>query len=340
MSLADFEHRVTPFVQEYLAHLFAGNESSLQTFYVNLDRTVENVLHNGANQFGDAALAMQVSMPGTMLGSWFIRRSEDRLKRDSMNMSRALQAKLRTLLPFFYFQDVSRLRANPSAAALLVWAAMPVSTSISLQDGQVRFNTDQDAFWNFPDVDLRRAVATDAHTTAALVPSLLTAQNRLREAGDNRNAAFFTAQQASSFQTMTLTGMGETLLLSLLFTEADIIRGAAAALKDVNGMLDTVATAPTKAIKRFADFGADFTDTFNDRLRSVYGNDALRALSSMVLLEASRAIDPAFSSEPPQAMLNILTFTNGHTYDLNDFVAGVMPPRDQVAVAQTLVSLS
>ena len=153
-----------------------------------------------------------------------------------------------------YFQDVSRLRANPSAAALLVWAAMPVSTSISLQDGQVRFNTDQDAFWNFPDVDLRRAVATDAHTTAALVPSLLTAHNRLREAGDNRNAAFFTAQQASSFQTMTLTGMGETLLLSLLFTEADIIRGAAAALKDVNGMLDTVATAPTKAIKRFADF--------------------------------------------------------------------------------------
>jgi hypothetical protein len=340
MSLVDFEHRITPFVQEYLGQLFAGNESSLQTFYVDLDRTVENVLHNGANQFGDAALGMQVSVPSEVLGSWFIGRSEDRLKRDSMNMSRALQAKLRTLLPFFYFQDVSRLRSNPSAAALLVWAAMPVSTSISLQDAQLRFNTDKDVFWDFPDVNLRRAVAMDGHTTAGLVPSLLTAQNRLREAGDDHNASFFTAQQAASFQTMTLTGMGETLLQSLLFTEADIIRGAAAALKDVNGMLDAVATAPSKAVKRFAEFGADFTDTFNDRLRSVYGNDALRALSSMVLLEASRAIDPDFSSKPPQAMLSIMTFTNGHTYDLNDFVAGVMPPRDQVAVAQTLVSLS
>jgi hypothetical protein len=52
---------------------------------------------------------------------------------------------------------------------------------------------------------------------------------------------------------MTLTGMGEILLQSLLFTEADIIRGAVEALKDVNGMLEAVATAPTKAIKRFAE---------------------------------------------------------------------------------------
>jgi hypothetical protein len=340
MTLADFEHRVTPFVHEYLPQLFSGNQSSLQTFYVDLDRAVENVLHNGANQFGDAALAMQVSVPSSVLGSWFIRRSGDRLKADSMNMSRALQAKLRTLLPFFYFQEVSRLRSNPSAAALLVWAAMPVSTSIDLQNGQLRFNTDKDVYWNFPDVDLRRAVAMDTHTTASLVPYLLTAQTRLREAGDDHDASFFTAQEAGSFQNMTLSGMGDSLLQSLLFTEADVIRGAVSALKDVNGMLDSLATAPTKAINRFADFGADFTDTFNQRLSSVYGNDALRALSSMVLLEASRAIDPRFSSKPPEAMLNILTFTKGHTFDLNDFVVGEMPPRDQVAVAQTLVSLS
>jgi len=340
MTLADFEHRVTPFIHEYLPQLFSGNDSSLQTFYVDLDSTVENLLHNGANQFGDAAIAMQVSTPSSVLGSWFIRRSKDRLKTDSMNLSRALQAKLRTLLPFFYFQDITRLRSNPSAAALLVWSAMPVSTSIDVQNGQLRFNTDKDVYWDFPDVDLRRAVAMDSHTTASLVPALLTAQTRLRESGDDRDASFFTAQQAGSFQQMTLSGMGDTLLQSLLFTETEIVRGAVSTLEDVNGMLDAVATAPSKAINRFADFGADFTDTFNHRLSSVYGNDALRALSSMVLLEASRAIDPTFRSEPPHAMLNILTFTNSHTFDLKDFVAGEMPARDQVAVAQTLVSLS
>ena len=117
-------------------------------------------LHNGANQFGDVALDMQVSVPSAVLGSWFIRRSRDRLKQDSMSMSLALQAKLRTLLPFCYFQDVSKLLSNPAAAALLVWAAMPVSTTIDFQDGQIRrFNTDSDVYWNFVDTDLRRAVA-------------------------------------------------------------------------------------------------------------------------------------------------------------------------------------
>ncbi len=341
MNLADFEHRVTPFIHEYLPGLFSGNESSLQTFYIDLDRTVENVLHNGTNQFGDVALAMQVSVPSSVLGSWFIRRSEDRLKRDSATLSLALQANLRALLPFCYFQDVSRLRSNPTAAALLVWAAMPVSTAIDFQDGQIRrFNTDSDVFWDFPDIDLRRAVAFDPHTTASLVPSLLTAQTRLREAGDDDNAEFFTAQQATTFQNVTLSGMGDTLLQSLLFSEAEIIRGATAALKDVNGMLDSVATAPTKAINRFADFGADLTDTFNHKLSGVYGDDALRTLSSMVLLEASRAIDPDLNTQPPQAMLNILTFQNGHAFDLNDFIAGAMPPKNQIAVAQTLVNLS
>src|SRR5712692_1173774 len=312
MNLADFEHRVTPFIHEYLPGLFSGNESSLQTFYIDLDRTVENVLHNGTNQFGDVALAMQVSVPSSVLGSWFIRRSEDRLKRDSATLSLALQANLRALLPFCYFQDVSRLRSNPTAAALLVWAAMPVSTAIDFQDGQIRrFNTDSDVFWDFPDIDLRRAVAE-----------------------------FFTAQQATTFQNVTLSGMGDTLLQSLLFSEAEIIRGATAALKDVNGMLDSVATAPTKAINRFADCGADLTDTFNHKLSGVYGDDALRTLSSMVLLEASRAIDPDLNTQPPQAMLNILTFQNGHAFDLNDFIAGAMPSKNQIAVAQTLVNLS
>ena len=300
MSLADLEHRVTPFVQEYLPQLFSGNESSLQTFYLDLDRTVENVLHNGANQFGDVALDMQVSAPSSVLGSWFIQRSADRLKRDSMTMSLALQANLRKLLPFCYFQEVSRLRSNPTAAALLVWAAMPVSTSIDFQDQQIRrFNTNDDVYWDFVDIDLRRAVAGDPHTTASLAASLLSAQTRLREAGDDHNAAFFTAQQAGTFQNLTRSGMGDTLLQSLLFTEAEIIQGATAALKDVNGMLDAVATAPTKAIERFADFGADLTDTFNHKLSSVYGNDALRTLSSMVLMEASRAIDPDLNTQRP-----------------------------------------
>jgi hypothetical protein len=283
-------------------------------------------------------------MPSSVLGSWFIARSADRLKRDSMALSLALQVKLRQLLPLSFFQDVTRLRSNPSAAALLVWAAMPPSTSIDFQDGKInKFNADSDVFWDFVDINLRRAVALDSHTTESLVPALLTAQTRLREAGDAANAAnaaFFTSQQAGTFQNMTLSGIGDTLLQSLLFTEAEIIRGAVAALKDVNAMLGVVATTPSKAINRFADFGSDLADTFNHKLSSAYGDEVLRTLSSMVLIEASRAIDPNLSAQGPQAMLSILTFQNGHAFDLNDFITGSTPPKDQIAVGQTLVSLS
>ena len=340
MALMDFEERVTPFINTYMPNLFAGNQSSLQTFYVDLDRTVENVLHNGSNEFGDVALSMQVSVPSAVLGSWFIRRDNDRLKQDSMALSRALQAKLRQILPFSFFQEVDRLRSNPSAAALLVWAALPVSTSIDLSDGEAQLNTDSEVFWNFPDAKLRHAMAMATPTAISLGHALQNAQRRLREAGDTHNASFFDPHQAGAFQRMTLDGMGDTLLTSLLFTESQIIRGAAASLKDVNSMLDAVATAPSKAIERFANFGADLTNTFNHRLSSVYGNDALRTLSSMILVEASRAIDPGSTPSAPAAMLNILTLQDGHLFDLNDFLTGTPPPKDQVAVAQTLVNVS
>lgn len=339
MTLADFEHRVTPFVNQYLPSLFSGNDSSLQTFYVDLDRTVERVLHNGANEFGDVALSMQVTLPSSILGSWFIRRDSDQLKRDSALMSTALQTKLRQLLPFCYFQELENLRANPAAAALLVWAAMPVATSVEFQDGEhLQVRRDTAGFWNFQDDTLRHAMASAHATAISMTPALLEAQARLLEASDKHDASLFTPQQAGSFQKMTLDGIGDNNLHSLLFTEAEIISGAIDALKDVNAMLDAVTTAPTKAIERFADFGADLTNAFNHRLDSIYRNDALRTFSSMLLMEASRVIGPD-SSTPPTAMLNIVTFTNGHTFDLNDFVAGVMPPKDQVAVAQTLVSL-
>lgn len=340
MTLVDFKHRVTPFVHEYLSQLFSGNESSLQTFYADLGRTVENVLHNGAKEIGDVALAMQVAVPNSVLASWFIGRDESRLKQDSMAMSRALQRKLRQLLPSCFFQEVGSLRSNPSVAALLVWAALPVSTAIDLHDGRVTLNTDNDVFWDFADANLRHAMAMAADTATTLVPTLQSAQARLREAGDDHEASFFTPQQSETFQRMTLDDMGDTLFNSLLFTEAEIIRGATAALRDINGMLDLVATTPTKAIARFADFGADLTDAFNKKLSSVYGGDALRTLSSMILVEASRAIAPDLGSQAPRAMLNIMTLQNGHQFQLSDFVAGLMPPRDQVAIAQTLVNLS
>jgi len=55
------------------------------------------------------------------------------------------------------------------------------------------------------------------------------------------------------------------------------------------------------------------------------------------LIEASKAIDPTLSSTPPDAMLSIIVLNEQRTFQLADFLAGETPPRDQIAVAQTLV---
>jgi len=337
MKLADFEHRTTPFIQTYLADLFAaGGASSLDTFYADLDRAVEDQVHNGANEFGNVALAMQIALPGSVLASWFRRRTADQAKSDSNEVSRRLQARVKELLPFYFFQDLARLQPNPTAAALLVWAAIQPSTSVTLDDGRLAFNTDEDVFWNFPDVELRRAMAVNSATTARLVPALLAARGRLLEAGDQHTAAFFTSDQAPVFQNMALSGIGETLLQSLLFTEAGIVRGAALALADMQ--TSAAAATPTKAIQRLADFGADLTSTFHDKISSAYGDDALRTLGSLVLLEASAALDPTFRNTPPDAMLSIQVLREGSAFLPSDFLKGEAPPPEEVALAQTLVN--
>ena len=340
MTFVDFEHRVTPFINEYLANLFSETGASLQTFYTDLDRTVENVLHNGTNDFGDVAILMQVAAPAAALNAWFIPRDPVRIKRDGLYLSRAIQASIRTLLPFYYFRDDSKLVQNISTAALLVWSAMPISTGIDydVQTGAIKqFNRDNEPFWNWPDINLRHAVANDRHTTATLTQSLLTHQKRLLETG-NSNAPFFSAKTVPSWQQMSVTPVGDVLLNSLLFTESQIIDEAVGALADVNDLLKHLGSAPTLAMKRFADFGAKLTDAFHHNLESVYGDESLRALSCMVLVQGSRAIAPELSVGNSAAMLNILTLTNNHTFDLSSFLAGEMPPKEQVALAQTLVN--
>src|SRR5262249_22534550 len=159
------------------------------------------------------------------------------------------------------------------------------------------FNTDSDVFWNFPDDQLRKIMARNAVTQAALIPSLTVARNRLREVGDELNAGFFTSDQAPIFQSMAVTGMGDTLLQSLLFTEAEIVEGAAKALKDAQEALrNAAAAAPasSETIALLSKFAANLTSTFNERISPVYGDDSLRSLGSMIFLEASAAIDSEF----------------------------------------------
>jgi hypothetical protein len=336
-TLKELEFRTAPFVRRMLNGVFA-DDGAIDNFYLDLDQTVSNVLHTPPNNFGDVAISLQVDLPAAVLAAWFNKLDDDGLRNATMMMSRSLQAHFKSLLLSTFFQDVTKLRQNESAAALLTWAAFPISTSISFVDGQIkRFNTDKDVFWNWPDKDLRRAMVSDDRTSGSLGASMAAARDRLLDAGDGHNAGFFVPSEVGDFKKLATNPTGDALLQSLLITETELVRGAASALNDVQQSLNDMPTAPTKAIVRLAEFGAKITDTFNNKL-SIYGNEALRPLSSMLLLAASGALSPG-ALATPRAMLNLYVLNSQHAFDLKQFLAGELPAQSDVAVAQTLTTL-
>lgn len=127
------------------------------------------------------------------------------------------------------------------------------------------------------------------------------------------------------------------LLRSLLFTEAQLVRGATDALKQVSAALATAGTAPTQAIKTLAKFAADLTDTFSKRVGSVYAGISGRVVGPMLLVESSGALGSLGTT--PTAILSLYALKPEHTFKLGDFIDGKMPPQTEVVQTQTLVSL-
>ncbi len=337
MRPLDLEARTTAFIHQFQDGLFSGGDASIRSFYTDLDNALTAATHNQSNHLGDMAVSMQLSLQAAVLSGWFQPRSASQLRADQMQLSRTLQAVWKNLLPALYFQDLSQYQSNESVAALLVWSSLPVSTSINFNDSTIKhFNTDKDVFWDWPDVDLRRAIARDSHTVATLAGRLSGIQRQLLEAG-SKDAGFFAPSMAGRFVELALNATGDVFLSSLLFTEAQLVGGATDALKQVSAALATGATAPTQAIKTLAKFAAALTNTFNQRVSTVYSGMSGRVVGPILLVESSAALGSLGAK--PAAMLTLYSLKPGHIFNLGTFVDGKMPPQADVALAQTLVSL-
>ena len=336
MRALDLERRTRPFLETYLAGLFPDGEPSIEAFYNEVSPA--GVGDDRRNVLGDTAVSMQVTYPAGVLASWLLPRDEAAVRADGMKLSRSVQVSLRRLLARTHFESIDNLEFNESAAALLVWTCMPVSTSIGRNLTPVRFNTDRGVFWDYADREMRFAVARDPHTGTALGAALADAHARLRAAGKS-NADLFRPARASQFVQLALGQMGDEYLFGLLNAESRIVSGATDALKKIAAGMAAAATAPATAVRTLSEFAGTLVDTFNGKLQFLYTPEAVRTLGPTILAEASAAIHPSASAVRPGAMLTVYVLAEGHTFALNDFLKGQLPPRADVAAAQTLVSL-
>ena len=330
MGPVDLTGRTKPFVSDYFGNQFPQPDQSLQSFYNGLNGALSKATGSAVGDpikvLGDVALSMQLALPASALTGWLAPRSADQLKKDQMKLSMTLQRAWKRMLPALYFSDLSHYASDGGAAAMLVWASLPVSLTIDQNN----------LYWDFEDAQLLSQVVNGQATADSLMAQLTGIETMLREAGST-NAGYFSPQQVTAFTQQIKGETGSLLLRSLLSVEQSLIEGVANALKQGAGFSSAASTTPGEAIAMLASFTSALTSTFNSKVDTIYSGVSGRVVGPMLFLEVSAALGAA--PVKPAAMMSIYALKKGHGFDLGTFVDGSMPGAGDLALTQTLVSL-
>ncbi len=339
MNRADLQFQFKPYVDKYFPKTFqqpGDGSNSFVTLIGDLDRRIDQIEPNGTDNFGNTLISLQVSVPSVVASAWLKAPQEEKSPR-YMDMSRRLQSKLRDLIPYYYFQDVKKYRDIGPATVLLVYAALPVSTSAKLVNDQFTINTDTDIYWNFQASEFRDAMVRHPRTLTRLSAELVGVKELLTASGMAGTAGFFTPDRAELLQNEVTN---DSLLGRLLLVEADIVRGAhKAALKLATEFAPNAASKPSEAIEALSEFGAKITETFNNNIKSLFGGDHIRPLGTMAFIEAASALDPTLGIVEPVALMDLLVVKQQSQFKLPTFLEGELPDSSDIVIQQSIVNV-
>ena len=334
------EAQLKAYVESYFPHTFAGGDASLGTWVSDLDRTLDTVLSNGPDNFGNTLLALELSAPSALVGAWSQAPAE-KLSDPYFLMSKAIQAQLRKLIPLCHFQDLARFRDRVPSAALLVYAALPPATGIVVNSGRiVQFDDRRDVYWDIETPGNIEAMARHSLTVAALVARLVTIHETLLHADDMTDvAADYHPDRIERVLTNALTNpVGAADVRNLLIVERMVVREAHQAGMEIAGFFK--AKSPADALKRLAEYGAKVTEAFNSTIGGLFSARELRPLGTMVFLEAARAFAPDLAAGRPSAMLELTVLAEQPSFDMGTFIEGAEVPPADVVRTEKFVSLA
>lgn len=349
MKTADLQFQLQPYVEKYFPDSFSvstngGIAESFHTWVQVLDRTVEESENNGADIFGDTLISLDLSLPGAIASAWL--NAPAKKPRSYIRMSHAIQAALKELIPFYYFQDPSNYADLDSAAPLLLYSAIPPSTSIRVQGNTVTRDTGKDVYWNWPARDQREKMAGLPSTSAKLAEAVRRAFDTLSSRPElNKHLQFYRPDDGKARKRILKTsfsGHGTTRLQSLLRNESIVVQSAYEAGVAMAKFREEKSTEPTKAVQALQKFGSKLTEAFNANIKSAYGEGALRPLGTLVFAAAARGLLPATAAAEARqkAILSLIVLKEGAGFTLKDFAKNQVPGAADVAVEERLVSLS
>lgn len=344
MRRSYMQYQIKPYVQIYLPDAF-GAQSSYDDWLGDMDKTLDQLGNHGTDVFGNTLLSLQIAVPSSLASAWLNAPANNKSP-VYLDMSRRLQSRLKQLLTFFYFSDPSHFTDINSASPLIAYASLPASTAARLNNGALTLQIPNDVYWDWMDPDIRHAMLYNSITQGRLSAALSMIYNRLQAIPDLSSTAKF--YQPNDLNIGNLlhscdSGFGATLFQSLLFTEATLVHGTVQAAVDMGKFVSN--PTPDQALQRIAKFGADITSTFNDKLKSVYGGDAVRPLGSALFIEAALSLagdDP--QAPQARAMLQATVVSDevskpDSPFHMPDYLTGQEPPMDLCLISQSLFSL-
>jgi hypothetical protein len=152
-------------------------------------------------------------------------------------------------------------------------------------------------------------------------------------------ADFYDPNAISSLMQKCISDPGATLLKSLLFVEAQIIREATEAGVSLAGFLRKPEATPDQLLELLTRFGSRATEAFHAQLASVYGGDAIRPLGTMLFVEAAAALKPEAQTSDASATLELIVVRKDSVFPLASYLGGEIPPPTDIVLQQRLLSL-
>lgn len=334
MKRTELHAQLKPYLDAYLPGHFPDNgDGSLSAWLGDLDKYIDAHSFNGTDNFGDVRFALDVALPPELASFW-LRLDPSRTRHRFFEMSRRIQAALRRLILSHHFADPMRYADLGAAPALLVYSALPVSTQVEVDDGEVLLDRLSGVYWDYADPDILRPMVRDWRTAANLAGILRGVSDVVRSIPElNGVGEFYTPDQAHVFQSMALggDGHGQFKLRSLLRNESILIDSAVDASKKMLEFLKSK-DRPSKAIAILTAFGDKVTSSFNGL--EVYTGGAIRPLGPTLLAVMAEALCPGSVPTRPRAMLSLMVMKNGKSLPaITD-----APTAEDVVIEQRIVS--
>ncbi len=240
-------------------------------------------------QEGDLEASLTVEIPGKLVSAWLKTPPERSTEfyRGFSSVSRAVQQAMRTWLPYAYFSQPERYEDLGSAFPLLVYQA----------SGPFVGKTGVELSY---DVMSSKSMEVAYRTAAQNLPGLVQrAEQTLRAAGKNRSAEFYAPRQAQRI--LASVQRDNRLLRSLLSADTFFIHELVRLGNTGRQLSQQLDKNPQEAVKNLSKFAAQFVKAFHGKLRRLYGGQGFTALSSLFLIEATRALGAAYVEPVPIA---------------------------------------